>query len=84
MDHTRIRRSIGGNAFLYEMAKKLGYEPQDILAGWPHDYIRLQNIQDMLSTFHELGLNEPNLDPKRRWHLAGNIVARIDADNRDR
>lgn len=90
METTHIRRTVSGNQEIYEISRKMETPPEIILGGWPHDFISLANIQDMLAVYHELGLHrvlevdEPLVVNHRRWYLAGQIVARIQRDNRER
>lgn len=53
------------------------------LAGWPGDVFgwpTAEEAQAIKSTFHELGLHEPELSEERRWYVAGQIVARTRRD----
>lgn len=84
--HVDIRTSKQTEEQLVEITFKLEADKADVLSGWPHQVLTLQNLWDILAVYHELGLSQviPDGEEKRRWQLAGNIVARIQRDNRER
>lgn len=51
---------------------------ETILSVWP--FSEPPNVYESIAieeTFHELSLHEPTITESRRWHLAGQIVARL-------
>ena len=73
---------------VHTIGKALKHLNETILFGWPfkdHDPTEEQAYA-IVSTFQELSLQDPTcrLHESRRWYLAGQIIARIERDTRER
>lgn len=52
-----------------------------LFKGWPHQNITKGEAEGVRTVFHELRLQDLNVDSDRCWYLAGQIVARMKRDN---
>lgn len=65
------------------IAQALRTLDETILIGWPgNKYPTTAQGEKIVAVYHELSIQDKSMDlaPSDRWHLAGQIVARLDRD----